>query len=239
MSGFDPDLFTPIDSKEDAWYEKAAYDYELDAANDWLQEQIADAFGERSIESVRTYLGMYGDAVTERVQGAIAEAQALLDSGHLGPATAVAHTAVEIIVRDLVVRSILHGAFLSDQWAEILARQIVRDAPGEPRRLLPLLAEAWELDIDEIRLASGAAAWGVFTNEVTRARNNFAHRADPVPSVTAARAVECARVLLQELGGALAQSVGMNWPANPWHMGRSVQGLTTKLYERRDPYSTG
>src|SRR5882672_11566698 len=29
--------------------------------------------------------------------------------------------------------------------------------------------------------------------------------------------------------------VGMNWPANPWHMGSSMGGLTVKQYERRDP----
>lgn len=79
---------------------------------------------------------------------------------------------------------------------------------------------------------------GAFTNEVTRARNGYAHRADPVSAATAARAVECAGTLLRGLGGALARSVGMNWPANPWHMGRSVGGLTIRLYERRDPYAS-
>jgi hypothetical protein len=35
---FDPELFRPIESKEDVWFEKAAYDYELDASYEYLQQ---------------------------------------------------------------------------------------------------------------------------------------------------------------------------------------------------------
>jgi hypothetical protein len=69
--GFEPDA--DQDFHSEAW-EKAAYDYELDASNEWLQEEISEAFAGLSVESVRAYLGMYGDAVTERVEGAIGEA---------------------------------------------------------------------------------------------------------------------------------------------------------------------
>lgn len=159
MSGFDPDLFTPIESKEDAWYEKAPM-----TTSSTPPTAGSRSRSPRRSTSDRSSLCAPTSACTatpftERVEGAIAEAQALLETGHPGSSTSLAHTAVEIIVRDLVVRSILHGAFLSDRWAEILARQIVRDSPGEPRKLLPLLAEAWELDIDEARLTDGAGAW--------------------------------------------------------------------------------
>ena len=73
----------------------AAHDYDLDAANDWLQDQIREAFDEWSTEPLRAYLGSYGDAVTERVQSALAEAQGLHEAGHAGPATSLAYTGVE------------------------------------------------------------------------------------------------------------------------------------------------
>jgi hypothetical protein len=54
----------------------AAHDYDLDAANDWLQDQIREAFDEWSTEPLRAYLGSYGDAVTERVQSPLPKPRA-------------------------------------------------------------------------------------------------------------------------------------------------------------------
>lgn len=233
----DPERNIPIESKWDAWREKAEYDFELDASYEYLAEQIREAFEGRSAESARAYLGTYGDAITERVQRAIDEAEELLAAGHPGPATALAATAVELTVRDLLIRPIVQGAFLSDQWAKILADQIVRDTPGERRRLLPMIAAAWDLDLDEVRLGDGAAAWGVFTGAVTPARNAFVHRAEPVSPELAAKAIECAQTLLEGLVVPLARSVGMNWPANPWHKSYAARGFTINVFQPRDPFS--
>jgi hypothetical protein len=90
--------------------------------------------------------------------------------------------------------------------------------------------------LDKILLPDGTAAWGVFTGPVMRARNAFVHRAEPVPEALATRAIGVAVAVLEGLVGALAMSVGMNWPANPWHMDRSVGGIVVKLYEPHNPY---
>lgn len=233
---YEPDPEQYIDSQMDAWYEKAAYDFDLDASYEFIEGQVRQAIDGRVADAARAYLGTYGDAVTDRVQRTIEEAQTLLAAGHPGPATALAATAVELTLRDLVIRPLVQGAFLSDQWAAVLTNHILRGAPGEVRRLLPVIATAWDLDLDEVRLPDGASVWGVFTGPVTKARNDFVHSAEPVPPDLAARAIACARSLLEGLVGPLAQRIGMNWPANPWHFAYAVAGITVQIFERRDPF---
>lgn len=235
---FDPDYFTQIESSADAYREKAEFDYDLDAAYEALEEQVQEAIEGRSLDAARDYLGTYGDAVTERLRSVIAEAETLLAEGHPGPAIALAATAVEVTVRDLVIRPIVQGAFLSDQWAAILTDQIIRGAPGEGRRLLPVIAKAWDLDLDEVRLADRASAWGVFTGQVSQARNAFVHRADPVPLKVARRGIECATAVLDGLGGALAKGLGMDWPAHPWQEAYRVGGWALRDYEPKSPYES-
>lgn len=232
----DDDAWSPDDARHSEWYEKAALDYELDMSHQYLEGEIERAFEERSADAAATYLGTFGDAITSRVRGAIGEARTLLSEGHPGPALALAATAVELTVRDLIVKSTVQGAFLSGEWATILADQIVRDAPGEPRKLLPLMAGAWGLDLNSIELTGGAAAWGVFTGSVVPARNAFLHRADPVDPDLALRSVAVAEALLDGLGSALAAKVGLLWPAHPWRMTRSFGRGVTEGYEARDPY---
>lgn len=175
----DPERDIRIESKYDAWREKAEFDFALDVSYGYIEEQVREAIDGRPEDSARAYLGTYRDAVTERVQHTIDEAEALLAAGHHGPATSLAATAVELTVRDLVIRPLVQGAFLSDQWAATLTNHILRGAPGEVRRLLPVIATAWGLDLDEVRLADGAGVWGIFTGPVSQARNAFVHRAGP------------------------------------------------------------
>jgi hypothetical protein len=231
------DVWTLDDIAHSERYEKEALDHDIDMSYQYLEEEIERAFEERSADAAGTYLGTFGDAITARVRGAIGEARTLLDTGHPGPALALAATAVELTVRDLIVKSTVQGAFLSSEWATILADQIVRDAPGEPRKLLPLMANAWGLDLNSIKLSGGAAAWGVFTGSVVPARNAFLHRGDPVEPDLALRSISVAEALLDGLGGALAAKVGLLWPEHPWHMARSFGRGVTKAHEPQDPYT--
>src|SRR5215216_5591484 len=98
-----------FDAHSDIW-DKAAEDFDLDMAHEYLEEQVQQAFEGRSADSTRFYLGTYGDAVTARVEQAIADSRALLAAGQPGPAITLAATAVELIVGYLVVRPIVQGA---------------------------------------------------------------------------------------------------------------------------------
>jgi hypothetical protein len=224
------------DAHSDAW-EKAAFDFDLDMAHEYLEDEVRRAFEGRSAESTRAYLGTYGDAVTARVERAIADARSLLASDQPGSAITLAATAVEMIVGYLVIRPIVQGAFLSDQWAGVLTEQILGGRTDEARRLLPIIAKEWDLDLDKALLTGGKQAWGYFTGSVVPARNGFVHRADPVKPEVATRAIECADVLLRSLVVAVGRSVGLNWPAKPWHQSYPVGGLTLQVFEPRDPFT--
>lgn len=111
------------------------------------------------------------------------------------------------------------------------------DAPGERGKLLRLIAEAWDLKLDNLRLEDGTSAWGVFTGLVTPARNAFAHRAEPVSAELAARAVSCAEALLSGLVGPLAKNAGMDWPARPWKDAYQLGGCAVRTFEPLDPFA--
>ena len=224
-----------FEGHSDVW-DKAAEDFDLDAAHEYLEAEVRQAFEGRSADSTRAFLGTYGDAVTARVEQAIADARALLASGQAGPATTLATTAVELIVGYLVVRPIVQGAFLSDEWAGVLTEQILGGRTDEARRLLPIIAKAWDLDLDKAVLAGDKPVWGYFVGFVVPARNAFVHRAEPVKPEIAKQAIECAEVLLRALVVAVGRSVGMNWPANPWHLAYAVEGFTIQIFEQGDPF---
>lgn len=226
-----------FDAHSEVW-EKAAYDFDLDMPQEYLEDEVRQAFEVRSAESTRAYLGTYGDAVTERVEQATSDARDLLRSGQTGPATTLAATAVELIVGYLVVRPIVQGAFLSSQWAGVLTEQILRGRTDEARRLLPIIATTWDLDLDKAVLPSGRSVWDYFTRTVVPARNAFVHRADPVTLEIATQAIECSHVLLGALVVAVGRSVGMNWPADPWHQAYTIGG-TIQRFEPRDPFAKG
>lgn len=226
------------ETHSDVW-EKAAADFDLDMAHEYLEGEVRQAFEGRSADSTRAYLGTYGDAVTARVEQAIVDARALLASGQPGSATTLAATAVELIVGYLVVRPIVQGAFLSDQWAGVLTEQILGGRTDEARRLLPIIAKAWDLDLDKAVLPDQRPVWGYFIGSVIPVRNAFVHRAEPVTLEVATLAIECAHVLLGALVVAVGRSVGMNWPAHPWHESYGVEGFTIQTFEPRDPFAKG
>jgi hypothetical protein len=225
------DAESDYEGHSEVW-EKAAADFDLDMGQEYFEEQVQEAIDGRSADSTRTYLGTYGDAVTARVQQAIADARALLDAGQPGPAITLAATAVELTVGHLVVRPIVQGAFLSDQWAGVLTEQVLGGRTDEARRLLPIIAKAWGLDLDKVLLLDRAPAWDYFKGSVIPARNAFVHRADPVKPEVATQAIECARVLLETLVVAVGRSVGMTWPAKPWH-----QSYGFEPFKPRDPFA--
>jgi|GEM_PF-1382591 hypothetical protein len=232
----DPDRDILIRSKEDAWREEAEYDFDLDMAYEALEEQVRETIEGQAVESVRAYLGTYGDAVWARVEANLADARSLLSNGYAGPAITLASTAIELTIRYLVIRPLVQGAFLSDDWAAILTDAIVRDRPGEARAILPAIVAASGLNLDDVTLPDGAVAWGTFTGVITPARNAYVHRAEPVSDSLAARAIECAETLLAGLVGPMASLVGMAWPGNPWHSAYVVAGRTVRSFAPQDPF---
>jgi hypothetical protein len=203
--------------EEDAWTEddKWAYDREREdpiaAYYDELERLFQEGLKSQAQEAVKSYLGRHGDAVDQRVLGSIAEAKLLLQHGHFGPALCAAAIAVELMIGYMLIRPLLQGAFLSDEWADILTGRIVTDKVGRDSDLVPIVLRQWGLDVTSVRSrTSKVPVWQWITTHLLNGRNNYLHRYDPVPERTAIIGVECAEAFRQEIVGALAKQLGFS-----------------------------
>lgn len=95
------------------------YDYE----NDWDYKQeeyeaelVQKGLKDQRDEQIREYLGVYGDAVQERIDSCIAEARSLLEQGFPSASLVRAVTGTELANRYFVLRPVIGIAFLSEEW---------------------------------------------------------------------------------------------------------------------------
>lgn len=210
------------------------YDEYADAMGALIEEAMREA----SADNVRDYVCRYGDAVEERVQALLGQAHDLASHGFYGPATTVAVTASELIIRFLLLRPLVQGAFLDDIWAEILTERVVRGKSADDRGLLPRVLKGWSIDITTVRSRSQAMMWQSLQDVVWKKRNAFVHLGEPVPEEAAQLAVECSEALLE-----VAHQVGSNFGCGPaatgtWHEERSGARFLshTRSYEAMSPF---
>jgi hypothetical protein len=197
-------------------------------------EELAYSADEVSAESVRTYLGVYGDAVQFRVDACIGDARGLLAERRYGLALARAATAVELVVGYLVVRPCVQGAFPSEAWAEILTRRIVGGRNQHARELLPILVGAWGLSLDTVRVEK-SPAWDVWTEDLVGVRNGYLHQDDAVTRGQATTAIKVAVALSRGLMSQLAERLELDWPSSDWHSA-VVSRRSDLLSHRHSPF---
>jgi hypothetical protein len=213
-------------------------EYYDDAYADAMDQLIDDAMREASADNVRDYLCRYGDAVEERVHTLLQQARDLRSHGFYGPGTTVAVTASELIIRFLLLRPLVQGAFLDDMWAAILTRQVVRRRSADERGLVPRVLRGWSIDITTIRSRSQAMMWESLQGVVWKKRDAFVHFGQPVGEDAAQLAVECSEALLD-----VAHQVGLKFGCGPaatgtWHQARSGSGFLEHIrsYETLNPF---
>ena len=136
--------------------------------------------------------------------------------------------AVEITIRYLLLRPLVQGAFLSDEWAKILTSRVVNGRSKEDRGLLPNVLRRWGIEITQIRLAGGASLWQTVVETVCRKRNEFVHCADTVTEKDASLALDCARALLAQVVYPLSMRLGFTLgTTGKWHQIRgAAMGMT-------------
>lgn len=216
------------------------------------QEEAMEAFLEASLkdishESATSYLGTYGDAVDARVLACLREAEDLLNAEHPGPALCLAATALELMIRFMVLRPLVQGAFLSDEWAAILARRVAGARSAEDRALLPAVLRQWGIEITTIRMPSEIGVWDFFLAQVWPARNYFVHRGDRPSREVAVGALECARCFRRDIVGAIASRLDFTLETTgKWCQIRGKEatpGGGTRSWSRdftpRDPFTEG
>jgi hypothetical protein len=217
------------------------YEYEEEARYEQFVDGLLD---EIAREPAFRYLATHGDAVEERVLRCIREADALRAAGFAGAALARASTAIEIIVRFFLVRPLLAGAFLSDDWAEVVLDHVLPAGPRGvtvARDLLGAVLRNWKIDLAALRCADGTPVWDAIrkSDGLLDQRNRYVHAGADAEDAAAARAVECARVLLGSAVDPLAARLGFTrGETGMWSVVLSPHDRSLNPpvhYERRDP----
>jgi hypothetical protein len=158
--------------------------------------------------AARDTLGVTGDAIDVRVESCLVEAEQLLAAHHPGPALSLAATAGELIVRFLLVRPLVQGAFHSDDWASILADRIGTGRTSEDRILLPDILRQYGIEISTCRTESGILVWEFMRNTIWPQRDYFVHRGDRPTNETATRAIEVIRFFRNVVVDRIASQLG-------------------------------
>lgn len=182
-----------------------SYDPHDDAIGEFAEQVLKD----RSIEGGRYYLAIYGDAVEARVSHLLAQARDLTALKYPASALVLAATAIEITVRFMLVRPLVQGAFLSDEWAELLAARIGTGKPNEDRKIVRALLKQWSLDIDSISLRGGDRLWDTITIRVLPKRNKVVHAGESATLEDAGLGIECAERLLSEVVHPIGKALGL------------------------------
>jgi len=160
-------------------------------------------------ESVKGYLGVYGDAIDARVATLSEMAGRLQTAGEHGATLTVATTVIEIMIQYFCVRPIVEGAFLSDVWAITLAKWIVEARAQDQRKILVGILRVWGIDLNEIKLRDGTRKlWQTIHELILPKRHQFVHRGDTVTPEDAATALECADCFRREIVSQIAAKLG-------------------------------
>ncbi len=123
------------------------------------QELITKTLSQISEDGVRTYLGENADAVDARVNNVLSHAKYASQQGYPRFAVVGAVTAIELTIRYLLVRPLVQGAFLSDNWAQLLTRHIANGKTTQDRDILPSMLEIYEISIKDLELSDGTRLW--------------------------------------------------------------------------------
>lgn len=184
-----------------------------DDYNEYEREAALDKFLEEELqriaqEPVFRYLATNGDAIEERVRRCHEQAQSLNDAGHYGAALVRAATGMEVTIRFFLVRPLVQGAFLSDDWAQLISKKILKGRAADDRDILPAILRNWNIDITSVKLSNGSQAWEQIKKKVWPLRDEYLHKADDISHEDAKLSIDCLEALLSKLVNPLAQKLG-------------------------------
>jgi hypothetical protein len=161
-----------------------------------------------------------------------------LDSSYFQPAQVLAVTAIEVLVRFMIIRPLLQGAFLSDEWAYFITQQITSGRSAEDRKFLPRVLATQEIYITDLRLSSGQPLWDTIVTHVYPKRNRVIHSAEPVSWAEAQAAIDCAECLYTDIVLPIARKLGFTVETtNCWSRARSDDGLGGMYFVVSDPFA--
>lgn len=206
--------------------------YEEEMGRDALIEETLKGI---SRDGVSGYLGTYGDAIDGRILDSIDQAHRLLAAGFTQSSLILATTAIEIIVRFLLIHPLIQGAFLSEDWAYLLTQRVASARTVDDRKLLPKILAFHDIDVSKVTLKNTEAVWDTIVTFVYPTRNRAVHSAEPVGYEDAEIAIECAELLRSDIVMPIAKKHGFTLEVTGcWH--RTKTEFTSGRYSPRDPF---
>jgi hypothetical protein len=187
-----------------SWDDDQYYYEQEEAMQKFLDEELRRI----SEEPVFAYLAANGDAIERRVHTCLEEAKRLITLGFGGASLVRAAAGIEVTIRFFLARPLVQGAFLSDDWAQLLTQKVLNGRTAEDRDLLPSILRNWGIDITALRLTGGAQIWEQIINRVWPRRNDYVHKADGGSLEDARIAVESFEALLVQVVDPLARRLG-------------------------------
>ena len=177
-----------------------------EAAHEAYEEEVV----ERGLEAIKenaihAYFSYFGDALEARIQSRIAAAERLVQHHFFGESLVDSLTAIELTIRHFLLRPLTEAAFLSEEWADILAERTLSRRTADDRELLPKVLRQWDFDITQLRLSDGSQLWETLQTDLIRKRNAFVHQGSSVDRGAAERALDAARQLLQTAIGIVSK----------------------------------
>jgi hypothetical protein len=221
-------------------------DHEYYRQDKALADYVEDQFRMLAEGRPFSYLAHHGDAIEERVRCCLGEAKALGAAGFPGAAVARAAAGVEITIRFFLAHPLLQGAFLSDEWAQLLSGRILTGRTAEDRKLLPAILGNWQIDLGSIKVPSGEQLWDSILNRVWPTRNEYMHQGAKANADEARLAIECLETLLDGVVPALARRLGFTrdetgcWSVVNVPNPEDFPNLNPpRRYDRRTPFRSG
>jgi len=182
-----------------------------------MEKFLDDSLKQIAEDNVRLYLGTYGDAVEERTRECVKLAKELQKANFHGSSLSLFVTAIELLIRFMLLRPLMQGAFLSDEWAEILSNRIAAGRSSEDRKMLPAILQQWGIDINSLRTKSNRHLWSSI-QDVIKKRHGFVHSGKSVAPQDSQEGLEAVDALLTQVLIPLAEKLGFSLSeTGKWH----------------------
>ncbi len=220
-------------SIEDYWADYAREEYE--------SQLIEHGISDRTNEQISNYLGIYGDAIQERIDRCLNDAKVQLKNGFPSSAIVSAVTASELSIHFFILRPVLEGAFLSEEWSEILMNRILNQRAASDRKLLPAVLHQWKINLAALKLSNDEQLWNLFVTAILPLRNDIVHQGANASNEQAEQSIRFAYTFLEKVVAPLSDRFGFSWSkTRKWSsIQQGIGGATSsRHYQTKSPFKT-
>lgn len=190
-------------------------------ADEALMEELYEKHRERAIEefTVERLTSFYEahPLVAQPACDALAEAKLLLASGHTTAAQVFGAIAVEVGLKSVLLKPVVHGLIHGESTAEIIWELALRrTSVGSLRKLLlQILQEHGGVDLKSyIRAGAMKLLWEEI-RDVQQRRNDLLHGAEIASRVEAEQAIAVAEAILEQLFPTVVKTLGLHLHDGP------------------------